>query len=66
MKTRPKLGAKVLLHGKGFNADRVGRYIGDTPEGQMVLNMDPQGILPDGDRLKKEIVGEEDLWETLG
>jgi len=43
----PRVGARLLVYGSGFNPDRVGIYQGNTDTGDLILDMDTRNMLPD-------------------
>jgi hypothetical protein len=42
----PRLNKRIQVIKEGFNPGRTGIYIGNTPSGQMILDMDPNDLLP--------------------
>lgn len=48
----PRRGAKIIIHGEGYDLDRIGYFINKNLMGNLVLDMDPNNnFLPQEERL---------------
>jgi len=59
----PKLFAHIQVFKEGFNPGRTGVYVGNTPSGKMILDMDPNNLLPP--EYKTEIISITDEFQEV-
>ena len=59
----PRLYAHLQIIKDGFNPGRTGIYVGNTPSGKMILDMDPNNLLPP--EYKTEIISITDNFKEV-
>jgi len=66
----PRIGAVVRINPHGHNPARTGVFAGIDDTGKLILDMDPQNLLPDnlnqaGRNYKFELISVNDDFEVL-
>lgn len=54
--TYPKIGATIRIHPDRFDPAKTGIYLGVTEKGDLRINTDPLGLLPEGSPHKEVII----------